>query len=455
MLVLVGSWLVLRGDPRIDHELAVQSPDSGGAPSTVSDVAWEWPEGTGQPDVEATEVPTLSLLPFGVLVHEDRGVVALNGSTGEEVWRYRVEETRVQAQVSPAGRYVQLFYADEPDLDEDNPYEDAEEDESDVAGTTVILDGTTGDVLFEEETDFERDVESMGGLFAGGMVTDQGVLSLKSEDDGISARMSSIGDEDDVWSVSDVFDCSSRDVETVGSAAFESAVVLRPTCSSGEVSLVALDPTDGSALWSMAEEDSDRLVRDGGIRAGGDVLAVHENAPKGPPGGVLGAERLVLDPLSGEVLGDGVDLEEGQVLAATFEEGYLILNGVSGDKQLYGYELRSFEGEALRTTGDEAVRSENASTLTLPLEEALVTLEARSSRNEPRGSRVKAAAWGADQEATEVRLPRLLSSGLGGTRESAIETFSGLERFVTAPGAVVLVEWPQDEEEDVRVLGFQ
>src|SRR5699024_3035967 len=118
-------------------------------------------------------------------------------------------------------------------------------------------------------------------------------------------------------------------------------------------------PVDGSLLWSLHEEEHEQVVRDGGIRAAGDVLAVHENAPTLPPGGVPSAERLVLDPVSGEVLGEGADLEEGQNLAATVEEGYLVLNRTPGSEQVFGYELRSFEGETLMSTGDEAVSSAN------------------------------------------------------------------------------------------------
>lgn len=161
---------------------------------------------------------------------------------------------------------------------------------------------------------------------------------------------------------------------------------------------------------------------------------MHENAPELPPGGMLSADRLVLDPVSGEILGEGIDLEEDQHLAATSDEGYLVLNKAPGHEQVFGYELRLFEGETLVSTGDEAVSSANALAFGLPLEEALVTREAGPAKGEPGRSSVKVAEWGTDAEVTEVQLPRLLSTGLGRSRASAVRTFSGLERFFAAPG---------------------
>lgn len=453
VLVLVAAWLVLRDDPRVEHEVAEDPRDPVSVPGTVSDVAWEWTE------EGVVQVPTVSPLPFGVLVHVEHGVAALDGSTGEEVWSYRVEGTPVQAEASPSGAYVQLFYADEPDPEEpgEDSGEQEEADTSSTPGQRVVLDGATGEVLSEEEMAFDRDVESMGGVWSGGLITDHGVLSLESEGEGETARMAAVDEESHHWSVPDAIDCPSGNVDTVGTAVFEESVVLRSTCESGEVFLVAFDPVDGLLLWSLHEEEHEQVVRDGGIRAAGDVLVVHENAPTLPPGGVPSAERLVLDPVSGEVLGEGVDLEEDQNLAATVEEGYLVLNRTPGHEQVFGYELRSFEGETLMSTGDEAVSSANALAFGVPLQEALVTLEAGSARGEPGRSSVKVSEWGADEEAAEVRLPRLLSSGLRESRESVVGTFSGLERFIAAPGAVVLVEWTQDweEEGDMRILGLQ
>lgn len=83
VLVLVAAWLVLRGDPRVAHEVAKGPRDPVSVPGTVSDVAWEWTE------EGIVQVPTVSPLLFGVLVHVEHGVSALDGSIGEEVWSYR------------------------------------------------------------------------------------------------------------------------------------------------------------------------------------------------------------------------------------------------------------------------------------------------------------------------------------------------------------------------------
>jgi outer membrane protein assembly factor BamB len=93
--------------PRTQHEVQHTTHDATGAPAhppgTVAEVAWSW---------EPEELNAQEVLPsaHGVLVRLGDGVLALDGETGEEQWRYRRPGIPALLRVSTDGGTVALAY---------------------------------------------------------------------------------------------------------------------------------------------------------------------------------------------------------------------------------------------------------------------------------------------------------------------------------------------------------
>ncbi len=457
VVALIGVWLVLRDDPRVRHEVLRGEWGTAELPVTVAEQAWEWA------DDEAAGVPRLSPLPGGVLVGLEDGVVALDGASGQEMWSYRVEGTRVWTDVSASGERVHVLFPDDPQERPDADDVAAEETDGEagsdpVPGRRVVLDGVTGGVVGDHEEELPGDVEELRGVFDVDVATDAGSLRVTSEPQ-LGAEMWSDADDEVLWRTEELFSCGESKVESAAvPVEFADAVVVRAVCGSGEVQVTALDPGDGLQLWSRTGSESDFLVPEGGIRQAGNLLAVSEEGTEpGPEGGTRHLERVVLDPANGEVLGDGPKLGDGQALVKTLGNGYLVATRGTGER-VYDYEMRGLDGQTLAATEGEAIHTWAMSVYLLPLEEALVKVEPRSPL--ARGTDVvrsglTVGGWGSGQEAEEIPLPRPLDGSLSTQVPSQAYDLLGDDRFLAVPGAVVLVDRVRGDDPGVTVLGFQ
>ncbi|MBR8743566.1 hypothetical protein DSY14_17815 [Nocardiopsis sp. MG754419] len=438
----VGACTAWGEDPRVLHSTLEAEWSGGEVPGTISDQAWEWS------DEEAEGDSSLSPLPDGVLVRLPDGVVALDGVSGEERWSLRVEETRVWSDVSASGQRVHVLFPDEPrsEADGDETVEDSEE-ETGFPGRRLVLDGTTGEVIGEHEEDLPGDVEELG-VFDVESATDAGLFGLGTEPQ-LSASMRSDADGSELWGTGDLFACGDSKVARADRpVVFPEAVVVRAECGSGQAQMTALDPDDGSTLWSMTGDENEALVADGGVRRAGTLLAVHDGTSESEPqGGSRYAETLVVDPVSGEVVGEGTEVGDGRFLAATSDDGYLVSTR-SETERVFGYELRDLDGGVVAATGEEAVRTPAVLRFLLPLEEALVKLEPAGRGAEGGDSVLTVAPWGAE-EAHTVALPRPVADA-GAWSDSAVR-----EGFLAVPGAVVLIERPREDRDGVTILGFR
>lgn len=442
VVVLVGGWLVLRGDSRVRHEPLSGEWSSDGIPGTVTEQAWEWS------DEEAVGFPTLSPLPSGVLVRLEDGVVALDGASGEERWSYRVEGTRVWTDVSASGERVHVLFPDEPQDRSENGA--ASEGSEGVAGRRVVLDGATGEVIGDHEEMLLDDVSELG-VFDVDAATDAGLLSLPPEPR-LDALLRSDVDGEELWLTEDLFSCGDSKVErTERPVVFPETVVVRAVCGSGETELTALNLDDGSVLWSMTGADEEFLVSDGGLRRIGGLLAVDEaGSVYEPEGGTRYAETVVIDPVSGEVVGEGVEERGDRFLVRTLETGYL-LSGRTDEERVYNYELRGFDGETVAATGEYAVSTQAVSAYLLPLEESLLKLEPGRGT----GDLLTVAPWAGETEPEQVALPRRLDTSLASQDREVTMNLLGEDRFLAVPGSVVMVERPEEDRGGATVLGFR
>ncbi|NYJ35549.1 PQQ-binding-like beta-propeller repeat protein [Nocardiopsis aegyptia] len=412
----------------------------GEVPGTVTEHAWEWSDEKAEGNVAQ------SPLPGGVLLRMQDGVVALDGASGEEMWSYRVEGTRVWTDVSASGERVHILFPDEPQEREEDTEAagDAEEDGSGVPGRRVVLDGVTGEVVGDHEEEISGDVEELG-VFDVEVATDEGLFGLAPEPQ-LDAVMRSDTDDEVLWHTEDLFSCGESTVDRADRpVVFPGAVVVRAVCGSGEAQLTALAPANGSVLWSMTSQESNVLAADGGVRRMGELLAIDDGAPElEPAGGDRYRETVVVDPVSGELLSDGIELEEGQFLARTVDQGYLLSNR-SGVERTFGFELRGFDGETVAATAAEAVQTSSLLDYLLPLDEAFVKLE--PSGGVAGNSVLTVAPWGAE-ETHEVPLPRSVRGAVPS------EEFAKSQEFILVPGAVVLIESPIEDRDGITVVGF-
>ncbi|WP_017590602.1 outer membrane protein assembly factor BamB family protein [Nocardiopsis ganjiahuensis] len=403
-------------------------------PGSISEVAWEWTAEGYSGDVEVTA------LPRGVLVRSARGVVALDGVTGEERWSFTVEDEDVRAltDVSSTGDRVHVMYPKEAP-DEDSEASGDEELSPEVEWRRVVLDGVSGEIVGDFEEPIAADVEKPGPFE--GVAGDGGVFHLEGSDR-LSGAMLSEEDGSELWRTEDLFTCEGSKVHGADRpVVFSEAVVVRAWCGSGDAELLALDPADGAVLWHLEDAEAEFLTAErGSVRGAGELLPVyHDRGPEYEDEQF--SEQYVLDPATGEVVGDATGLEEGWFLARTLEDGFLVSHRAPHDEAA-GYELRRFDGQTLATE-EQAVPTASAGSYVLALEEAVVKLEPEDPETP-----VSVTPWGGG-EAHRIDLPEPVEAAL------YFEARQPEGQFEAVPGAVLLVDRSDSQGEGVKVIGLQ
>ncbi len=154
VFLVVGAVIGLGRLP-LDHHTA--APVEVVAPSTPPrQVAWTWQTPSGWRIDSSDVVPAGA----GIALRLSDGVVALDGRTGQERWRYRrigAHTSRIAA--SPSGAWVMVTFHSS------NPHT--------TGGLLVALDGVTGQIAFEKPVD---------GDVVPGEMTDHAWLGHRSGD---------------------------------------------------------------------------------------------------------------------------------------------------------------------------------------------------------------------------------------------------------------------------------
>lgn len=398
-------------------------------PASVSEVAWEWVAEGHWGDVK------LTALPGGVLASTSRGVVALDGVTGEERWSFTVEDEDVRAltDVSSTGERVHVMYPKEA------PDEEAESER--VEWHRVVLDGVGGEIVGDFEESIAADVEEPGP-FNVGVAGDGGVFHLEGSDL-LSGMMLSTEDGSELWRTDDLFACEGSHVNTADRpVVFSEAVVVKAGCDSGQAELISLDVVNGEVLWHLEGEDAEFLTPElRSLRGMGELLPVyHDRGPMYQDEEF--SELRVFDPVTGEVVGDesGVDGLDWY-LARTVEDGFLVSQRAPGESTV-GYELRRFDGRSL-TTGGQAVPTASAGSYVLALEEAVVKLEPEDPETP-----VSVTPWDGG-EPHRIDLPEPVEAA------GYFQARQPKGQFEAVPGAVVLVDLSDSQGEGIKVIGFR
>ncbi|MFE3457148.1 PQQ-binding-like beta-propeller repeat protein [Nocardiopsis aegyptia] len=262
-VVLAAALTVVAVFPREPHTVATDPGEPAPVPSGVSRVGWSWEPPLG------TEIRGVRAGTHGPLVLFTDGAVALDGTTGEELWSYR-RPLDHERRVGADGHGVYVRYAHEPDAEE---------------RVTVTLDTVTGEVRDRDPDFVPLAIEDplseqyvRGERLAGALGTGPdcfptqverygdhlvGVLGCATEEPGREEEF----DEPFTWSDTEV-----------------------------RVVLGAMDLTTGEEVWRnewtvrLPEDPTPYLVRD---RAGqGDPVVVLSDGPD--------RDLILLDPATGE-----------------------------------------------------------------------------------------------------------------------------------------------------------
>ena len=427
---VLGFWGVSTSHQKLEGEWS-----DAAVPGSVSEVAWEWTAEGYSGDLEVTP------LPRGVLVRTSQGVVALDGVTGEERWSFTVEDEDVRAltDVSSTGERVHVMYPKEAPDEEDEAAGD-EEFPPHVEWRRVVLDGVSGEIVGDFEEMASPDTDKPGPFE--GVAGDGAVFYLEGSDL-LSGAMLSEEDGSELWRTEDLFTCEGSKVHRVDRpVVFPEAVVVRSGCGSLDAELIALDPEDGSVLWHLEGEEAAFLISElRSVRGAGELLPVyHDQGPMYQDEQF--SERYVLDPVTGEVVGDATGLEEeDRYLVRTLEDGFLV-SPIPVPGESISYELRRFDGQTLATE-ERAVATESASSYVLALEDAVVKLEPEDPETP-----VNVTPWGGG-DSQRIDLPSPVEAAL------YFHARQPEGQFEAVPGAVVLVDRSGSEDEGVKVIGFR
>lgn len=250
-LILVSYFLWPKGETFVSDTAVEVHP----LPTEVSDVVWQW-----QVSDEDTGVDVLPG-PFGPLAVLEDGVVALNGTTGEEVWGYRVQEREdtdhVTVGLTPDEERVLVMRT--------------ERSGAETSVETVVVDSRTGEVA--ERHSHELPVEVVEEADVREAIPDARNVSdhtwVEPTEEGFAAREIASGEV--AWEFEPEEPCSM--VAAVASATFHGASVgvtgdtyLVPLLCEAEVSaeahgdatapgvLLALDAATGEERWAKSHE---------------------------------------------------------------------------------------------------------------------------------------------------------------------------------------------------------
>ena len=287
----------------MDATTAEVRDGAAAVPASVSGVGWTWeaPEGESVRSAVAAGAGAVVLL--------EGGVVALDGETGTELWHHRRKGARTASMfnASADGELVMVDF---------------------VSGATerpgrsllTVLDARTGQVRALSPwypSESPRLVSRESGLFVGGLVENNIGRSVIGYDPGTLRKK---------WEYLPSENCRPRDGFSFTAAL--DVVVTAHDCAPGRdevvspsregdgsptypAEVVALDPADGSVVWSRALTTS-RTAADiydnygePRVEAGADGAVVHVSWSTS--GEEMVQQALVLDQADGSVLAEGIE----------------------------------------------------------------------------------------------------------------------------------------------------
>lgn len=403
----------------VDHQVYEGEAPAYARVTSVSDVAWEW-------EVPDEEVSLADVLPgrSGPVMVLGDGVVGLDGATGEELWRYRVEHGGLHgAWSTPEGKEILLA----------------------VPGggpeATVLLDAGTGQLVAEHEGEVAVD------LARAPVFTSQ--VAVAAPPDGLgSVEAFSLREGERAWTYEPPGREDGTDVlvEHVVSAGDAVVVIMAddPTdveYESGDLMeqgmfVVGLDGETGEPLWEVEQEFTDETYR----------VAEHELSPGAE---VLHLEvgvgdqqhEFLIDPTTGEEITGEVYRDRANRYPVTMlDEGY-VDTLVDYDEGSVEYRYVSFEGELLEQLTVDARPGEGDIDPGLVSEEGLLWLDYLTEDDLARGPiEARFTGWGPDEESRVMDADMTANETWWLRPEGSPAADADAPVMVSVPGAVVVTE---------------
>ncbi|MDE3723051.1 PQQ-binding-like beta-propeller repeat protein [Nocardiopsis sp. N85] len=299
-------------DARVDHAVVEGHAPRPETIGTVSEVAWEWetPEGHRLHHVLAGV--------SGALMVVDDGVIALDGETGDELWRYRARDRRVaDAAVTPDRETLLLSYA--------------VGDGGEGGGEDVLVFATgTGEIVGEHRVP--------GGDARRGYLGD-GLRISVSDGDPVTVTAESVYDGAPVWSraLEAPIPDPTRFHLADGLITPEAVIVAGSYEGAHEeytVLAVALEPDTGRVLWEREYAYTDATAADAALTVSPDDSVLLLEMPYTDTDGRL--IHQLLEPASGAERA-GTFLHDRERRRVWFGEDGYVDHGLDGEVVEYRY----------------------------------------------------------------------------------------------------------------------
>ncbi|MBQ1083463.1 PQQ-binding-like beta-propeller repeat protein [Nocardiopsis sp. B62] len=373
--LMPGAW----EESEIDHSVFQGIADPLDLPRSLSSVGWDWEA------PEETDIVDVRPFPLGVVVTVSDGVIALQGDTGEELWRYRrVGEAVTDANVTASGDRVALAYP----VGEDS-------EAAAVPHDVVLLDSDTGEELGAHVEDFTAEEQVPGNITTLspkpehlGLLSDSSRIVYRKLDDqrtGVFSLDLETGDES--WSLTNLREegQQGRDFHPKGVVASGDTIILSGNFMDEDIEspdetaeeqthtvvLLGLDANSGEELWRHEIERGAPInshpVELGVQRPSGAVVAVAS--------GPQGVQEWILDPASGEQLAEEKFFSgrEGNVIGAL--ENAVVTEQWLVEDDEFEYSYTDFSGNTHTTLHTPGQGARLGGVFVLPLEKAIVWLD--------------------------------------------------------------------------------
>ncbi|MFB8765455.1 hypothetical protein [Nocardiopsis alba] len=387
-----------------------RQPSNLPVPSTVSEVSWIWEA------PEDSRVEWVLPTSHGAVVHLGDGAIGLDTGSGEELWRYRIDTSVADVALTPDGsRTVVSAY-----------------------GWAAVLDTDTG----EEEYVFRYNPEENPGwrddelkIDTAGVVTDLGLVTTSGN--GSSISLTPWNEEETGWTTEpSICATGSGEPKIHQGIATSERLTLIGSCTNSHHVLIGLDPKTGEELWRL-DSSEEGIYEENYNYAVLDDMAVHQNiAP------LRGTS--VFDVNEGEIISDDLPDEMHNRLLRILPDGYLSVRTYEDDGETFlDYELRDFTDQVQKSITAQDQNLGSPINHFLSLDDSFLKLTLDEETEEPRI--ISVYDWGETGPTTQISLPVEMDifSGLRNPGLVALELAVGPGRFESAPGAVLVREFPE------------
>lgn len=412
------SFLEAERTQQVEHHVHEGRAPTYPLPTSVSHVAWEW--STEEEDGNLWEVLPGRSGPMMVL---GTGVVGLDGTTGEELWSYRVDSGGLH-QVRPTPDHDRVLLTrpgHEPD-------------------TAVLLDAGTGQLIAEHTS-------GVGASFAqaSALTSDVAVVVPSGKEGPVEAF--SLREGEQVWTYEPPQREGSDGVVVEEAVSAGETVVLIAAYNDGTLQddsvdfskqgmlVVGLDEATGKPLWEVEQEfrDENRRVAEYELSPNAEALFLDVG---------VGNQRykFLIDPATGKEIDGEAYQEQERYPVGLLDDGY-VETAADYDKEVVDYWRMSFQGQELARVETRLRSAEGDLDRGVPLEEGVLRLDHLTEPDLDRGPvYAEFEWWDGKEDPVVLNADMTVNEQWWGRSEGTALTLPDAPVTALVPGAVVITE---------------